>query len=492
MRMKVPLAGPHQEQMMPESSEKEALQQFTPLSRATQQIPQSPPGMSSQAPKTPGFLRFLPYFLSLIFIGVIIFLGFRFVPALLKTTSGPVELTYWGLWEEEAVMNSIISDFQRQNPNITIKYQKQNIKQYRERLVNKLDSQQEAPDIFRFHNTWGIMLKNYLSTVPSNVYTNEEFEKIFYPVAVKDLRLGNGYIGIPLMIDTLALFINEDDFKAIGEAPPKTWDELRHLARIKLTTKDTEGRIKKAGVALGTFDNVDHASDILALMMLQAGVDLKKKKITTSTSRDGRVLAEDVLNYYVNEFAKGDIRTWDATLDPSTLAFAKEKLSMYFGYSWRIFAIRELNPQLSFRVVAVPQLPEGKNVTFASYWVEGVSKKSRFQKEAFIFLKYLSSKETMQKLFTEQSKLRLFGEPYSRVDLADSLKTHQYLAPFIDQAQNASSWYLASNTYDNGLNDQMIRYFADAVNAVGRGVSAKTALETVAKGVDALASRYGF
>lgn len=472
--MKVPLAGPHKDLFIEPKSE--------PV-----EMPPPPPPPQPPPIEPSGMARFLPFFVGFLVIVIVIFFGIRFVSGIFQRSGGSAELTYWGLWEEESVMNTLIEEYKRDHPNITITYQKQNIKQYRETLTNRLSQESGGPDIFRFHNTWVPMLRAFLTPVPSNIYTNEEFESTFYPVVLSDLKVGNSYLGIPLEMDTLALFINEDDFKAAGLSPPKTWDELRSAAR-QLTVVNSEGKIQKGGVALGTFDNVDHASDIIAFMLLQNGVDMKK--VHQSISRDGKNLGGDTLDYYTF-FAKGEQKVWDDTLDPSTLAFAKEKVAMYFGYSWRVFEIKAMNPSLKFTIVPAPQLP-GRSITFASYWVEGVSKKSRHPKEAFEFLKFLSKAETMQKLFSEQSKLRQFGEPYSRVDLAQSLASNKDAAPFLQLAKDAMSWYLASNTYDNGVNDRMIKYLGDAVRSMYiQNVSAKTALETFAQGIVEVSTQYG-
>jgi len=39
---------------------------------------------------------------------------------------------------------------------------------------------------------------------------------------------------------------------------------------------------------------------------------------------------------------------------------------------------------------------------------------------------------------------------------------------YIQQAPRARSWYLASRTFDNGINDRMIKAIEDAVNQVNR------------------------
>jgi len=241
----------------------------------------------------------------------------------------------------------------------------------------------------------------------------------------------------------LALFYNQDIFTAAAVEPPQTWDELRQLAS-QLTLRDDEGRIQRAGVALGTTSNIWHWSDILGLMMLQNGADLANPL---------GALAEDALSFYTI-FSKTD-RVWDETLPSSLMAFATGKTAMFFGYSWDVFEIKNANPNLDFRITTAPQLP-GTDIAWASFWVEGVSKKSQNKAAAWEFLKFLSSKETMQELYQAESRVRLFGEPYSRTEMASTLQADPMVAPFINQAPKAETWYLCSRTFDNGINDKMI------------------------------------
>jgi multiple sugar transport system substrate-binding protein len=501
--MKVPLAGPHQGTPVARQTPPPATPQgSTPIGN----VPSKPnifqrPGGAVPPPEgvkpppvssgRPGIFRMLPFVGGFLVVAIILLLAVRFFSGAMQNSGGgPADLVYWGLWEDENVINGVIADFQKENPTIKVTYKKQSIKQYRESLVNRIAGvpAADAPDVFRYHNSWVPMLRDYLAPVPQDVYSTSDFEKTFYPTTKQDLKVGSAYVGIPLEIDTLVLYINEDIFKAGGVAPPTSWDELVKAADA-LRVMDSENHIQTAGVALGTYDNVDHASDILAMMMMQNGVDLKK--IDKSLSADGSNLGELTLSYYTS-FAKGSTRVWDDTLDSSTLAFSKGKLAMYFGYSWRMFEIKAMNPSLHFKIIPVPQLPKRTQVTYASYWVEGVAKNSKKQKQAFAFLKYLSKPEVLQKLYAEQAKVRQFGEPYSRVDMAQTLKNTPNIGVVISQAPYARSWYLSSNTYDNGLNDQMIVYIADAIRSVNKNTAPMSALETAAKGINSLATKYGF
>ncbi|RPJ69004.1 MAG: extracellular solute-binding protein, partial [Alphaproteobacteria bacterium] len=324
------------------------------------------------------------------------------------------------------------------------------------------------------------MFKNDLATVPGNVYDISSFKRIFYPVAQKDLVSANKIYGIPLEIDTLALYINQDIFDEGGMTAPTSWpQEFLDVAR-NLTVRSGD-RIVRAGAAIGNAGNVSHWQDILALMMLQNGVDLKNPSGT---------LAEDSMNFYTG-FQTVD-RVWDETQDESKLAFAKGNLAMYFGYSWDYFDIKAINPNLNFKIVSVPQLPGG-NVNYASYWVEGVGKKSKNQSVAWDFLKFISSRDELAELYEAEAKLRGFGEPYGRVDMAELLESDPIVSVFVNQAKTAQSWYLSSLTWDGdtGINSRIGTYFSDAINLSKSGTETKTALETTAKGVNQVLATYG-
>ncbi len=448
----------------------------TPVVDLGQTVPPEAQSYSMEAkPPGGGFKKILPFILGLVVLVALVVVALRILPSL---KFGSVTLTYWGLWETDQVVAPIIADFEKTHSGVKITYVRQSPKQYRERLASSL-ARGEGPDIFRIHNTWLPMFTKDLAPVPDKTASQLNFKQTFYPVVETDLKRGANYLAIPLEIDGLGLFVNEEIFQAAGLTYPASWEELRTTAQ-RLTVKDADGKIRTAGVALGETANVEHWSDILGLMMLQNGVDL-----TNPTSN----LAQDALTYF-RLFSQPPDNTWDETLDSSILAFAKGEVAMIFAPSWEAFEIKNINPSISFKILPMPQLP-GTTVSWASYWAEGVSAKSKNQKEAFEFLSYLASKDVMAKLFSLESKVRLFGEPYSRVDLGQTLVNDPYAGAYIKQAPTAQSFYLASRTFDNGLNDKIIKYFEDAINSLDKGVSPQAALETTAKGVQQVLSTYG-
>jgi ABC-type glycerol-3-phosphate transport system substrate-binding protein len=330
------------------------------------------------------------------------------------------------------------------------------------------------------------MFKNDLDALPSSVMNPADYAKTFYPIISSDLSRGNSIVGIPIGYDALVLYINQDIFDKAGKTPPTTWDDLRTIAR-ELTVKNVEGSILQSGIALGRTENVDHWQEIVALFMVQNGVDLS---VPTGKS------AEDALTFYTIFSTVDGI--WDATLPTSTQAFAGGKLAMYIAPSWRVFEIQQANPNLKFKTVPIPQLPKDNpnqsDITYATYWVQGVWAKSSNKAAAWDFLKYLSTNESLQKLYQNESAVRSFGEPYPRVDMSSLLSTHPIIGSVISQASGAKSWYLASRTFDGptGINTQMSNYFGDAINAIVSGkMSVTNSLITVAQGVSQVLKQYG-
>ncbi len=393
-------------------------------------------------------------------------------------------LTWWGLWEDQTTVASLITEYEGTHPKVKITYVKQSPQDYRERLTSALATE-TGPDIFRFHNTWVPMFKNELDKMPASVMAAAEYAEIYYPVVSSDLASGTGLVGIPLGYDALTMYINEDIFTSAGKTSPTTWDDLRQTA-IELTAKDDKGIITQAGVSLGRTENVDHWPEILALMMLQNGA-----KLSNPTSK----LAEDALVFYT-VFASVD-GVWDETLPPSTVAFAGGKVAIYFGPSWRAFEIKLQNPNLNFRTYPLPQLPKASSsqsdVSYATYWVEGVWTRSKKKEAAWEFLKFLSSKSSLEKLYQNAAQTRAFGEPYPRVEMQEYLVTDSIVGSIVSQAPDAQSWFLQSRTFDGptGINSQINKYYEDAINAVNSGVRADRALETVASGVSQILSQYG-
>lgn len=420
------------------------------------------------------------FFIMLVFVILFTFLR----PKMPVSQKSPINLTYWGLWEDKEIYEPLIFAYQAKNPNVKIDYQKKTITEYREKLIARSQNGQ-GPDIFRFHNTWIPQLKvndeSILSALPPEIMSVDEYNKTFYPIIQKDLKINGKYYGLALEIDGLVLVINDSLFKKAGIAsPPLSWTEDLIDIVNKMSVRDENKQIITAGIALGTAENIDFFSEIFGLLLVQNGGNLSNLDSPE---------AIQALEVY-RRFAEPPTNYWDETMPNSTTAFIQEKVAMIIVPSWQILTIKTINPDIKIKVVPVPKGPQGKQISIASYWVEGVSKYSKNQIEAWKFLKFLTEREQMSKLYETQAKTRLFGEPYSRVDLGATLVQHEYLGAVISQANDYISLPMTSMTQDNGLNDGIIVYLKDAINATAQGVAYSEALKNAKKGIDQIFLRY--
>ncbi|OGM20298.1 hypothetical protein A2955_03790 [Candidatus Woesebacteria bacterium RIFCSPLOWO2_01_FULL_37_19] len=439
--------------------------------------PQPPIGKTAppfKAVNKSGFLKKILFVLIFILLaGVIIFALTRSKNPILDG-GGNGNIVWWGMFLEENDVSGLVDEFQEQNPNVKITYVKQSPTDYRERLANALAAG-NGPDIFEIHDSWPYMFLEELAVMPDSIYSTEEYNSTFYPAIISDMTTNKGIIGIPLEYDALTLFINEDIFASGAKTPPKTWDELRRLAE-EFTQKGEEGKIIQAGVALGNTKNVDYWQDILGFMLLQNGAD-------PANPVDNK--ATDAVSYYT-QFT--NLGVWNSTLPNSTRAFALGKVAMYLGPSKSSTEIVKENPNLKYRTVNLPQLPKNKptdvDVSYVSYWTEGVAEQSKNKDAAWLFLKFLTTKESLAKL-NQNYKQRTKSDRVSpRIDMSQLYINDKIVGSIVSLASSAKSWYLADNTNDGpqGLNSQLGAIYADILNIEsGKYASPKDAAEDISK-----------
>lgn len=384
-----------------------------------------------------------------------------------------ITLNYWGVFEPQENFQEIIREFTSQNTNITINYTRKSLRDYKQQIQARA-GQENGPDIARYHNSWLPELKNNLATTPQNIIDELNYENTFYPVVIRDLKVGRGYYGIPLMYDGLVLYYNKSIFERAGLLkPPSEWGEILDVARQ--LRSPASGSLDIAGIAMGSTSNIDYWPDIMTLLMLQNNASLSNPEATKENS-------ETAINFFRQQEKDG---LWSSTFPSSTESFAQGKVAMMFGISWTAFEIQQKNPSLQFGTVSIPQLP-GSKIGISNYWVEGVVNNISQSKQqaAWKFLSYLAQKENQEKLHAIQSKTRLFGEPYSRKDLKDELANNEYLSGVLETASESQSWYLSDRTFGGGLNDELKVEYEILVNNPGK-------IQSTSKNIQEILKKYG-
>jgi multiple sugar transport system substrate-binding protein len=375
-----------------------------------------------------------------------------------------ITLVYWGLWEPDSVMKSVIDQYEEDHSNIDIQYVQKPFTQYEAnaytRIAQNEISDTPAPDIIRMNNGWLTKFQPYLAPLPSSVMNASEYAANFYPTAVDDFTGTDGNLyAIPIEVDGLALFYNKKLFNDADIAePPADWDELIADAK-KLTKTKSNGDITQAGAALGTAKNIKHSTDIFSLLLMQNGVEVTNSDNTQVTLTSTR--AQSAMEFYTNFISVH--KTWSPDLATDLEVFYSGKLAMMFAPSWRAFDVINSAPSVEFGIAPVPQLPGNDPVNYSMYWGEAVAKTSTNQQAAWEFIKYLSEPTQQRALFSNASQIRAFGEPYSRVSMASELEANPYAAAFVKMAPTMKAWKFVG---DQSFVEESIR---TAINDVAEG-----------------------
>jgi len=411
--------------------------------------------------------------------------------------TGPVTVTYWGMWEDEKVLKPVFDKYREKNPNVTIIYEKRDPSDYITWLEGRA-THDKGPDIFRFHNTWVPHLRNLdlFAPLPNEIISVSDFEKTFHKIHQQDLKFNNRYYGIPLYVDGLVLLYNPELLKAAGISGPPTQfaGDLLEITQ-QVTVKGVDGPLT-AGIALGITENVEHYSDIFGMIFL---LNILEKQDDLSNSWATKALAKvtsdqdlmarggEAIQIY-REFAERGY--WGSNMANSIDAFSGGKVAMIFAPTWQIPVIRAKNQDFRFAVAPVPEGLQGRKVTVSNYWAEGVSKYSKNQTEAWKLLKFMSEADNLEILFKSQTQNRGMGMAYSRIDMKGKLGDHPELSPLMAELDYMVTIPFISRTYDKALNDEIIQYVGAAINNTAKGVSYSAAFNEAAQGIAQILKKY--
>lgn len=382
----------------------------------------------------------------------------------------PVTLNFWTVYDDVGTLTAMAKEYQLQRPYIHVNVRQIRYDEYDSLLVNAL-ADDTGPDIV---SVFIRSLPKYESRLapapasvrmarvtvegkyqPKTVITSETLpmpgintiRNQYIATVAGDVIRGNQILGFPLSVDTMALLYNKNLLDKSGIAvPPSTWTEF--LAAAEKTTRlDKDGNIIQSGVALGTGNNIEHAFDIMSLLMLQKGVAIADGgAITFANGLQNRDATGhptlEALRFYT-DFARPTkkVYTWNETQESALQNFARGKSVFYFGFAYDLARLHGMSPQLNIGVVSLPQLAPETPVNVANYWIESVLRKSTHQNEAWDFIRFISLPDNLKRYSDAThipSPLRIHLQ--AQVDNPD-------IAPFTAGLLTASNWYRGHN-YD--------------------------------------------
>ncbi len=456
----------------------------------------------------------------LVALGLVVTLTFGLLTGCVKKEQqvvqkvNKVDLVFYSLFDDEDIFQPLLQQYASKHPNVTIKYRKfTDPVEYMNLIVNEL-AEGQGPDIFSAPNYWFLRNVKKISPLPTSKLTPQQFEQIFVSVANDDLVLTDPsdnqkkVYGVPLFVDTLALYYNkasyEDKIPAQGR-PASTWEGIKDDVFKLSKTDNSFERFEVAGIAMGRADNIARAVDILYMLFLQHKIRFYNETLSETafnnqqtTTGSGLLMnpASEALRLYTS-FALPSNKnySWNdylASADSPVKemeTFAKGKVVMVLGYSYlyeqiksEIKDLKEKGVQTidpaDIRISVVPQVSDPatsteKRVAYANYYAATVARTSQHPAEAWDFLNFLSSKENLQYYNSKTHK------PTSRRDMIEDQKKDPIYGVFAEQTGYAES----IPVYDY---DRYSQIFVQAITSVLATTTPENAMRTAGAAIDAL------
>ncbi|MDD5438554.1 MAG: extracellular solute-binding protein [Patescibacteria group bacterium] len=393
----------------------------------------------------------------------------------------PKTLNIWSVIDDMDVYSPIIQAYSAAHPQVSINYRRLRLEEYESALINAL-AEDRGPDIFLVHNTWVGKYLSKISPMPATTQmayrfaegssTNRSYTyelrnersitlkqlKESYPDAVASdvIRkvntakegaaplLEDKVVALPMSVDTLAMYVNKDLLNAAGiPTIPDTWDKFQATIP-RLVKIDSAGKILQAGTAMGLAANVERATDIVSVLMMQNGAVMTSDDGYPTFAFMPENLTEQrevspglqALGFYL-DFANPDkqVYTWNSTMPNSLDAFTQGRVAYFFGYAYHLPTIKARAPKLNLAIAKLPQIENNPVVNFANYWVWTVSKKSKNTDIAWNFINYMTQQDN------EKQFLDLAKRPPAHKALIDKYLEDENLGVFASQILTSKSWY---------------------------------------------------
>jgi ABC-type glycerol-3-phosphate transport system substrate-binding protein len=280
------------------------------------------------------------------------------------TLKGSVAI--WGTLSGDAV-RAMTDQLHQTYKDVNFSYVEKTPASFQPDLVNALASG-SGPDLIFVSPSDIIQNKDRLLEIPYASLPQASFQGAFIDQGNLFLT-STGVLALPFVVDPLVMYYNRDLLSgSFTVNPPQTWDDVVALNK-KITAKDDAGKLTTETVALGTFDNITNAKDIISAMIFQTGNkivawDPLNKKYASQFSQpdaSGNSGVAKALTFYTafSNVNDADHYSWNGSLPKDKSQFIAGKLAIYFGYASELGGIRQLNPNLNFDVSIFPQRSTG-------------------------------------------------------------------------------------------------------------------------------------
>jgi ABC-type glycerol-3-phosphate transport system substrate-binding protein len=310
-------------------------------------------------------LIFTGLFVVFIIVGIIAFSLFT----VKQNSVGAV--TIWGTLDQ-TIMQQLVSNLSRQDRSFqNVTYVQKTAGTYIPDVINAMASG-VSPDIILLSQDQIAQFSDKIQTISYSAVSQSTYTSSYIYESQIFLNQ-SGTVALPFLINPMVMYWNRDLFTTAGLAqPPQSWNDLLTEAQ-KLSVLDASKNVKQSAIALGSWDNILYAKQILSTLFMQAGDYVVvgypgSMKTVFGSTPQGAVEnpAGSALQFYT-EFANPSKVTysWNRSLPTSQDAFTAGQLAIYLGFASDYPTIRARNPNINVGVAMIPQLQN--NTTHLTY-----------------------------------------------------------------------------------------------------------------------------
>lgn len=294
-----------------------------------------------------------------------------------------IQFASWGSKSEIDILKPLLEDFETQNPDIKIEFM--HIPQNYFQKIHLLFASNTSPDVIFINNLFLPVYAN--AGVLEDLSGTDINRNDFYEKSLESLSWNGKLFAVPRDVSNLVIYYNKDLFKSAGIAYPAndwTFDDFLTAAK-KLTHRPD---------IFGISFEEDSLFYLPYLMSEGGGIlsdDLSRLTIDEPASQKG-------LKFYADLRKKYHVAPQKSESASATMAqmFLQGRLAMHLSGRWLVPKYRE-EAVFEWDVAPFPKGDAGSVVPMdASGWA--ISKTSKHKPEALKLIKFLSSKNSIEKL----------------------------------------------------------------------------------------------
>lgn len=391
------------------------------------------------------------------------------------------QVVVWGTLDD-AAMGQLLQTLQGSDKTFqNVQYVRKDPRTYNQDLVNAIAAG-TGPDLFMLTPENLGSFADKVQVIPYSAVSQSTFVNAYLDEAGV-FQTSQGALALPFLIDPLVMYYNRDLLSSAGVGqPPSTWDDFLVLAP-KITSLDASQNVAQSAVALGTWDNIAHAKEILSTLIMQAGDPMVVPGSRGFMSVFGQTPAQapenpaaSALRFYT-EFANPGKTSysWNRALPNSTQAFVSGDLAVYFGYASELPVLAQENPNLHFSVAPLPQLSGASvRITYGNLTGLAISRTAHNPQGALVMAEKLASQQA------SAAAMQAFNLPPVRRDVGVNTSASAAMQVFAASALISRGWFdpsaAATDAIFKGMVNSVITGANDPASAVNEAAQEFMAL----------------